>query len=146
MTTKEYLGQIFRFEKMIKIKLTEIYQLKTMATSVTISYENDRVQTSNKKDRMANAVGKLVDLENETSEMLNDCMETRKTIISQIENIGDSRLYYILAAKYIEGKTLQEIGDDMTYTKRQTIRLHKKALSEFENKYGETYLDSVLEK
>ena len=146
MTTKEYLGQIFRFEKMIKIKLTEIYQLKTMATSVTISYENDRVQTSNKKDGMANAVGKLVDLENETSEMLNDCMETRKTIISQIENIGDSRLYYILGAKYIEGKTLQEIGDEMTYTKRQTIRLHKKALSEFEKKYGETYLDSVLDK
>ena len=46
MTTKEYLGQISRLNRMINNKLTEIAQLKDMAVSISAPQSGERVQTT----------------------------------------------------------------------------------------------------
>ena len=71
MTTKQYLNQIHRIDKMINNKLSEIYQLKNLACSISISDNSERVQTSSDKDALGNAVSKIVDLERE----VNDCID-----------------------------------------------------------------------
>ena len=72
MDTKQYLSQIERLDRVIQNKLTEIYQLKTMACNIVVSTENERVQTSGDKERMASTVAKIVDIENDITYVFGD--------------------------------------------------------------------------
>ena len=92
MDTKQYLSQIERLDKMIQNKLSEIYQLKTMACSVTVSNEKERVQTSSDKDRLGSTVAKIVDLEKETDRLVDRFIEKRNHIIEQIDGIEDMNM------------------------------------------------------
>ena len=62
-------------------------------------------------------------------------------IIGQIDGIEDEMLYNILFARYIERKTFEKIATELEYSWRQIIRLHGKALKQFENQYGKEYLE-----
>lgn len=140
MTTKNYLSQIERLDKMIQNKLSEIYRLKTMACSVSVSSESERVQTSPDKDRLGSTVSKIVDLEKETDSLVDSFIEKRKHIIEQIDGMEDIRMYNVLSAKYVNGKNFDEIAKEMAYSRMQINRIHGNALVEFEKKYGKEYL------
>ena len=87
MTTKEYLNQIERLDKMITNKLSEIYQLKIMACSITVSGDSERVQTSGNHDKLGSTIAKIVDLERETDELVDSLVDKRKEILRQIDNM-----------------------------------------------------------
>lgn len=140
MTTKEYLSQIERLDRMIQNKLSEISQLKRMAISITIEPKEINVQTSSDKDRMGTAVAKLVDLENETDKLVDEYIDKRKRIVEQIDSISDTNMYHVLSEKYIARKDLSVIAVEMGYSFKQVCRIHGNALSEFERLYGNEYL------
>ena len=106
MDTKQYLQQIERLDKMIQNKLSEIYQLKTMACSVTVSNDGERVQTSSDKDRLGSTVAKIVDLEKETDRLVDRFVDLKKEIMSIISMIKSERHREILFKKYLEQKSL----------------------------------------
>lgn len=141
MTTKIYLQQIDRFEKMIQNKLSEIYQLKTMACSVAVSNDSERVQTSSDKDRLGSVVVKIVDLEKETDNLVDGFIEKRNHIIEQIDGIEDVNMYHVLSARYVSRKNFDDIASEMNYSRMQINRIHGKALLEFEKLYGNEYLN-----
>lgn len=143
MTTKEYLSQIERLDRMIQNKLSEISQLKHIATSITIAPKEVNVQASNDKDRMGNSVAKLVDLENETDKLVDDYIDKRKRIIEQIDSIKDTNMYHVLSERYISRKDLGVIAVEMGYSFKQICRIHGNALTEFERLYGSEYLKST---
>lgn len=136
MTTKTYLGQIERFEKMIQNKLTEINQLKVMACNVTVPTSNERVQTSSDKDKVGTLVSRIADLEKEVDSMI----EKRGMIVSQIDNIEDTDVYDVLAKRYILKKDLKVIAVEKGVSFRHMGRIHFDALKMFEKKYGFRYL------
>ena len=136
MTTKQYLQQIERLDKNIQNKLSEIYQLRALATNITVATDKEKIQTSGDKDRVGNLVSKVVDAENEASEMINDYLHKKDTIISQIESLPKTKHYQVLFSKYVEYKTFEKIADEMDYSWRQIIRIHGDALSEFGKIYG----------
>ena len=136
MTTRDYLLQIRKLDKMIQNKLSEIYQLRTMACNVTASNESDRVQTSSDKDRIGSVVSKIVDMERSVDEMI----DARCNIVNQIDEISDMDLYDVLAKMYILGKDLKVIAVERGVTYRYMVSIHKKALKAFEEKYGSEYL------
>lgn len=136
ITAKQYLQQISRLDKMINNKLSEIYQLRTMATSITVATDSERVQTSGSKDHMGDSVAKMVDLENEAKELILQYTELRQKIISQIDNMPKEKHYSVLHLKYVDGKTFEEIAVGMGYTWRNIMYFHKDALEEFERLYG----------
>lgn len=143
MTTKTYLQQIERLEKMIQNKLSEIYRLKTMSCSVSISNDKDKVQTSADKDRLGATVAKIVDLERETDALVDNFIDKRNHIISQIDNIGNTDYYNILSLRYINSNTFDDIAKATDWSIRQVFNIHGKALLEFEKLYGSEYLESV---
>jgi DNA-directed RNA polymerase specialized sigma subunit len=143
MTTKTYLQQVARLENMIQNKLSEIYKLKTMACSVTVSNESDRVQTSSDKDRLGSTVAKIVDLEEETDILVNDFLDIRKCIIWQIDSMEDNDFYNVLSLRYIGEKTFEEIAKSTNWSLRKVFMIHGQALQEFERLYGSEYLESV---
>lgn len=143
MTTKSYLSQIERLDRMIQNKLSEIYQLKTMSCSVTVSNDGERVQNSGDKDRMGTTVAKIVDLERETDELVDSFVEKRKRIVKQIDSIENVDYYHVLSMRYIARDTFETIAEKTNWSIRKVFSIHGEALKEFEKLYGSEYLKIV---
>lgn len=140
MTTKEYLGQISRLNRMIDNKLVELHQYKIMACSISAVKSGEKVQTSPDLDKNGAKFAKIEEMEKKIDEMIDNFVDKKEIIIKQIDSIEDEVLYDILFSRYIEKKTFEKIASDMEYSFRQTLRLHGKALQTFEKKYGYLYL------
>lgn len=132
MTTKTYLGQIERLDRMIQNKLSEINQLKHIATSITIAPKEVNVQVSSDKDRMGNAVAKIIDLERETDFLVDRFVDLKKEVYQKISMLKSTRHKYILIQKYLKYKSIYEIAEELKMTDRGCKKAHKKALEEFE--------------
>lgn len=143
MDTKTYLQQIERLDRKIQNKFSEIAQLKTMATSISVAQKDINVQTFSDKDRMGSAVSKIVDLESEANEIICEFLEKRSIIIHQIDGISDTNMYHILFNRYVMMKDLGTISVEMGYSFKQVCRIHGNALKEFEHLYGARYLKCV---
>lgn len=141
MTTKEYLGQISRLNRMINNKLTEIAQLKDMVVSISAPQSGDRVQTTPNFDKIGTKYAKIDEMERKIDGMVDELVDKKEKIIQQIDSMEDENTYNILFARYIEKKTFEMIATEMKYSWRQVVRLHGTALKQFEKKYGEGYLN-----
>ena len=139
MDTKQYLNQISRLDRMIQNKLAEISQLRELAMSVSAVKNEERVQTTPNFDKIGTAYCKIEEMEEKLDKLIDEFVDKKNLIISQIDKIENETYYEILFARYIEKKTFEKIADEMTYSWRQVIRLHGRALQEFEKKYGNTY-------
>ncbi len=141
MTTKEYLGQISRLNRMINNKLTEIAQLKDMVESISAPQSGERVQTTPNFDKIGTRYAKIDEMERKIDGMVDELVDKKEKIIQQIDSMEDENTYNILFARYIEKKTFEVIATEMKYSWRQVVRLHGTALKQFEKKYGEGYLN-----
>jgi DNA-directed RNA polymerase specialized sigma subunit len=141
MTTKEYLGQISRLNRMINNKLTEIAQLKDMVVSISAPQSGERVQTTPNFDKIGTKYAKIDEMERKIDGMVDELVDKKEKIIQQIDSMEDENTYNILFARYIEKKTFEVIATEMKYSWRQVVRLHGTALKQFEKKYGEGYLN-----
>lgn len=140
MKVKQYLGQIGMYDRKIQNKLAEIYQLRTMASSISIAYDNERVQTSGNKDKIGNTVAKIADLEAEADDLVAEMVAKRTTIIKQLENLDNETYYAILHSKYVKhNMSFGQIGNEIGYSRRRIIDLHEQALTAFDEKYGSLY-------
>ena len=139
MDTKQYLQQISRLDRMINNKLAEISQLRELAMSVSAVKNEERVQTKPKFDKIGTAYCKIEEMEEKLDKLIDEFVDKKNLIISQIDKIENETYYEILFARYIEKKTFEKIADELTYSWRQVIRIHGRALQEFEKKYGNTY-------
>lgn len=136
MTTEKYLSQAVRFERMIKNKFSEMARYQDLITSVSVSTEGERVQSSGSKDKIGEFASRIIDMQNEIQSLT----VKRDTIINQIEGIENPDLYQVLYSKYVDGMNLYEIKDVIHCSKTQVYRVHEKAIAEFEAKYGKKYL------
>lgn len=141
MTTKDYLNQVGRLNRMINNKLIEIAQLKELACSISAIQTGERVQTTPNYDKIGTAYAKIDEMERKLDKLIDTYADKKNHIIGQIDGIEDEMLYNILFARYIERKTFEKIATELEYSWRQIIRLHGKALKQFENQYGREYLE-----
>lgn len=140
MTTKDYLNQISRLNRMINNKLIEIQQLKEMSCSISAITNGEKVQTSLSPDKIGSSIAKIDEMERNIDSMIDTYVDKKNLIITQIDSIEDEDCYNILFSRYIEKKTFEVIAIELNYSWRQIIRLHGKALKIFEDKYGSSYL------
>ena len=140
MTTKEYLNQISRLNRMINNKLVEIQQLRDLACSISAINLEDRVQSSPNFDKIGSKMAKIDDLEHTLDQTIDQYVDLKNKIINQIDSMEDENVYNVLFSRYIEKKSFELIAIEMEYSWRQIIRLHGKALKQFEEKFGIEYL------
>lgn len=140
MKTKDYLSQVSRLSKMINNKLSEISQLREVSVSISAIGNDEKVQTSPNFDKIGTAIAKIDELENNIDKMIDEYLVKRERITTQIDTMEEESVYQILFSRYIEKKTFEKIATEMKYSWRQIVRLHGKALQQFEKKYGEEYL------
>mgnify|MGYP000877539172 CR=1 FL=1 len=101
MTTREYLGQIQRCNKIINNKYIEIEQLKSHAMGLNSFSYGERVQTSHSHDKMGDLVAKIVDLQSEIQDITYEYIEIRSEVVRTIDSVKNPVLYDILFKKYI---------------------------------------------
>lgn len=143
MNTKTYLNQISRLDKMIQNKLSEIYRLKTIACSVTVSTDKEAVDVSSDKDKLGSTVTKIVDLEKDTDKLVDEFMRKRNHIISQIDSMENTDYYHVLSMRYVNQNTFEEIAQATNWSIRKIFTIYGRALQEFERLYGREYLENV---
>lgn len=139
MTTKEYLGKIRRYDRMISNKLEEIQNFRNLATTISTNTGSERVQASRNKDKLGSYVSKIVDMEREVDDMI----DQRYEIVKQIESLDDSRMYDALAQRFILGKELKSIKLDGIYSEKHTKRIFYNAIGAFAEKYKDLYAEKV---
>lgn len=144
MDAKQYLGQISRLDKMIKNKMTELAQYKSLVYGLSAITNDERIQSTPDFDKMTGKVVKVMEMEKKIDSLIDEYVDKKSLIISQIDSMENEAHYEILFARYIEKKTFEKIADEMSYSWRQIIRLHGRALQEFDNKYWQFYKDEIV--
>lgn len=139
MDTKTYLNQISRLDRMIKNKLSELSEMKELSFSISAVKNEERVQTTPDFDKIGATYCKIEKMEEELDKAIDEYVDKKGKIISQIDGMENEMYYEILFSRYIEKKSFERIAADLNYSFRNTTRLHGKALKEFENKYGYMY-------
>ena len=147
MTTKEYLGQIGLYDRIIQNKLSEIYQLRTLASRITIAIKPDKIQTSGSKDVLGDTMSKVYDLEREVDALIDEYLDKKQIVVSQIEAFlksGDKRYeeyYDVLNARFIRCLRFDDIPEEVNMSDRKVYYVYKEAMKEFEKVFGENYLE-----
>lgn len=142
MTTKEYLSQISRYNRMIANKLQEISQLKMIVYSISPQNVGEKVQNSYKADKISGIVTEIADKEKE----LNTFLKKRTEIVNQIESISDINCYDILTNRYVLEKSIKVISVEKRISERQIIRTYNNAMKTFEKMFGNIYLSVNVSK
>lgn len=136
MTTKRYLEQIGRIEKLIYNKQLELAKLRELCGVQGVSYDRERVQTSNISDTTGRMGTELASI----SKKIDYWFDKREKIINQIDQIEDTATYEILTWRYVQQMSLFDIAEKVDRTDRQVLNQIKKAHEVFEEKFGDTYL------
>lgn len=132
MTAKEYLQQIEILDELIEAKQVELFQLRRLATSVTVPTDREAVQTSGTSDKVGEMVVKIVDLENEINEMIDDFIDRKIKCINIIDQIKPPLYHKVLHKHYVQYKPLTDIASEISYSYQYILEIHAKALQEVE--------------
>lgn len=139
MKAKEYLRKVKKIDKLIENKIEEKMQWSAIATSTTAVINGDRVQSSGSKQKMADAVHRIKEIEAEINSYIDTLIDTKKEVISTIEKLPEKE-YDILHKVYIgkvvsrnghyvnEYMTLEEYADAKEKSYTWATTLHGRAL------------------
>lgn len=132
MNVKEYLSQAIWLNQRINRKLEQANSLRTLASKVTTTFGEERVQSTKNQSPMEEIIVKLVDLENEVNEDIDQLIKLKAEIVETINKVDDPIYQLVLQIRYIDGKTWEEVAKSIGYDRRTIFRIHGKALKEIE--------------
>ena len=107
LKAKEFLQQVKKLNKMIENKQIEVEQWKDIANNTTANLTGERVQSSGNPQKIANAIGRYIDLEKEINQCIDELIDTKKDVISVIEKLNATE-YDILHKVYIQNIPLPQ--------------------------------------
>lgn len=146
MKAIDYLSQLARFDEEIKQKTETVQMYFDMATSITVSMNPNKVQTTHTNDRMGSAVEKAVDLQKKIEADVIKNMEQKEIIIRQIQGLHNVKFIQLLYKVYVQYKSIKEAAFEMNMSYQYVRELHKKALEAFEETYAEVLLKADEER
>ena len=136
-----YLEQVEKLDARITNKLIEQQQWRDIAVGITANMEGERVQSSGAKSKMADAIGRCVDMEAEIDSLVDTLVEKKKEVVQTIEQLHSVMEYNVLHMRYIQFKTLQEIADHYGYEYGWATTTHGRALKNVQEILDQTERD-----
>ena len=127
MTSKTYLSQVKKCDRMIENKLSEVQSLREMILSVTSTLKQDVVQSNGSQDKLGDTIAKIIDLENEINADIDRFVDLKREVMGVVDQL-DSPFSDILYKRYFQYKKWEEIAVELNYSFRQVTRLHGQAL------------------
>ena len=132
MTADEFLKQIERADKLISNKLYEVQRLRLLAVSTTVPTDREAIQTSGVSDKVGNIVAKIVDLESEINDLIDEYVDLQRECIWVIESLKNSLQYTVLHKHYVQYKSFAEIAEEEHYSYDGIMKVKRKALEQVE--------------
>lgn len=129
MTARDYLFQAHRLDAMINADLREIDKLRELSTSISMSNEGERVQTT--KSGLAphvEIVEKIVDMEREVSDEIDLLVDLKREIRQAINTVKNDDERMVLYLRYLHNYTTPDIADEMYASDRTVRRWHQNGL------------------
>ena len=132
MEAKQFLKQYQNILTDIRILEAQKLELENLAMSVTVSTDGERVQSSGRKDRMAELAVKIADAEREIVEQRTQAFHKLREIEQVIAQVKTSDYRKILHMRYIENQTWGKIAVSLNCSYQWVCKLHGRALLETE--------------
>ena len=130
MTVKEYLGQAYRLDQRINSKLEQVASLNELATKCTSTLTGMPRNPNRGTSTMADAVGKIVDLQAEINRDIDRLVDLEREMVSLIKAVDNTGYQTLLELRYLCFKTWEQISVDMGYSIQHIYRLREKAYDE----------------
>ena len=130
MNTKTYLSQARYLDMRIKSKLQQVDSLNELATTCTSVLTGMPRNPSGSTSRMADAICKIVDLQNEINRDIDKLVDLKKEIMGVIKAVSNPEHQTLLEKRYLCFLSWEKIAVDMGYDLRYTHKLHNWALEE----------------
>lgn len=89
-----------------------------------IDYSADKTQSS-PKDRMAAVAAEIADIDVEIGNLKERRAAAVGQIIQAVGRLPDPRERIVLMGFYVNGLTMQQIGDQLHYSRTHTYRIHQ---------------------
>lgn len=128
MEAKQFLKQYQNILTDIRNLEAQKQELENLATGITVSTDGERIQSSGRKDRIAELAVMIADAERDIVERRTQAFHKLREIEEVIRQIPHERQQRILHMRYIERKKWEEIAVSLGTDYRWTLRLHGRAL------------------
>lgn len=132
MTSKEYLLQARFLDANIRTKVEQIEALNDLATSCTAVISDMPRNPNRGGSRMADAVMKIIDLQEEIKNDMIALVNLKREIMDVIKAVSCLELRTILEKRYLSFISWERIAVELGYSIQHTYRLHDMALKEVE--------------
>ena len=109
----------------------ELLSIRENATRATSRYTAERMSGTGKKDGMANAAVKAVEVEQKVERCIRNIEEALNIRVWLIEQMKDEWEKTILTERYINGRGWDEIQKRFPFERASIFRLHGRALEHF---------------
>lgn len=127
MNAKEFLRQVKKLDRLIENKMIEVQQWKEIAENTTATLSGERVQSSHNPHRIADAIGRYIDLEMEIKRDIDAFIAAKKDVIGVIEQL-EATEYDILHKIYVQHLTLDDVADNYDRTYSWVTTIHGQAV------------------
>ena len=124
---RRFLNRLRKIDRMLVNKRAELEQWKSIALGVVPQTGGERVQTSSSQQKMADAICKYADIENEIVECIERLLIAKREIIAVIERL-DVDEYDLLHKVYVQYLPLAEAAEKMGKSYTWATSAHGRAL------------------
>ena len=131
MTAKEYLSQARYLNMRINSKIQQVADLDALATKATATLTGMPRNPSRFESRMAEAVVKIIDLQNEINRDIDKLVDLKREIIAVIKRIDNPEYQTLLELRYLCYKPWLEIMEELGLSETSIYRIHGEALKNF---------------
>jgi len=128
MTTKEFLSQAYRADRMVNAKLGQAQVLRELAAKATTTLSDMPRKPSPNLHSMEDTIVKMLELESEIVADINTLLDLKKDITAAIKKVENPDYQVLLELRYLCFKSWSEVADDMKYSKAHILTLHRQAL------------------
>lgn len=136
MTGRQRLEELRDMRRAIRTSEERIHELEAIATSVGGMSDMERVQTSIRGDKLAEAVTDICEEQDRLAGCIECWVEATREVEEELEELEPLHRE-VLQAKYVLGETAEETGARMGYNTSYLRRLRMRALEEYERRSKE---------
>lgn len=138
MTAKQYLSQADVLKRRIKQIEDRIEELRAEAENPkAIRYDKDMVQSFATGDALANYIIRIDKEERRLYSLKEQYIDLFQEIQERIVAVMPGIYADVLYMRYLEGKSLTTISEELSYSYEWTCRLHGRAILAFSSLYPE---------
>ena len=129
------LNRCYYLPQIIESKLEEIKRLRLLSESIPGPDPSKEFIPGGPQVqcRFAEIIDKIIDLEGEILDEVNELLDLQKDAHKIINAVQDDTERLILQYYYIDRMEMDDIATEIGYTPRQTYRIKKRALEKIKN-------------